>query len=288
MSSASLLTPKQLLRKHILARSKQVCKEHPIEFRQQQSLYLCEKLYRLIIPASTDGSRSAKSSSAENPSPIPNNTRSIGLYLPLYFEIDVEPLIRKLLQPAPTGTTNTKIFVPEIVVGENNVRVMRFVQIMSNQDLDDNFKPVPPFNIKEPPPREHDPFLGERIRMDVTSAAATDSSAELLDVLIVPGVAFDAKCNRLGKGGGFYDRWITAASKNVKKTLLVGVGFDEQLPIIMRSSNNENTTADADTRSWWSDLKDIDGESPLQLDSVPMESWDRALDRIVTPKRIFC
>ena len=47
-----------------------------------------------------------------------------------------------------------------------------------------------------------------------------------IDVMLVPGVAFDVCGNRLGYGKGFYDRLL---SSSVKLPLLVGVSFDETL-----------------------------------------------------------
>jgi 5-formyltetrahydrofolate cyclo-ligase len=46
-----------------------------------------------------------------------------------------------------------------------------------------------------------------------------------LDLIVVPGLGFDRKGRRLGRGGGFYDRFL-AKSKNVKK---IGLAFREQL-----------------------------------------------------------
>jgi len=47
------------------------------------------------------------------------------------------------------------------------------------------------------------------------------------DILFVPLVAFDKKLNRLGYGGGFYDRYIQKISK-IKKIVKVGLAFSFQ------------------------------------------------------------
>lgn len=47
----------------------------------------------------------------------------------------------------------------------------------------------------------------------------------IVDLVIVPAVAFDTKGRRLGRGGGFYDRFI----KKLTHAVLVGVGYDFQL-----------------------------------------------------------
>ena len=47
------------------------------------------------------------------------------------------------------------------------------------------------------------------------------------DILFVPLVAFDKDLNRLGYGGGFYDRYIQKTS-NIKKIVKVGLAFSFQ------------------------------------------------------------
>jgi len=65
------------------------------------------------------------------------------------------------------------------------------------------------------------------------------------DVVVVPGVAFDASGNRLGRGGGYYDRAFAPGTPAAP--LLVGAAYAFQV-----------------------------------LDSVPHDSRDRAVDAIVS------
>ncbi len=70
------------------------------------------------------------------------------------------------------------------------------------------------------------------------------------DILFVPLVAFDKELNRLGYGGGFYDRYIQKISK-IKKTIKVGLAFSFQ-----------------------------------KLKSIPINKYDKKLDTIITEKDI--
>lgn len=45
-----------------------------------------------------------------------------------------------------------------------------------------------------------------------------------LDLVIVPGVAFDHRGFRLGYGGGYYDRFLTSLDKRTK---IVAINFEE-------------------------------------------------------------
>ncbi len=49
--------------------------------------------------------------------------------------------------------------------------------------------------------------------------------ARQMDIIIVPGVAFDKNGGRLGRGGGYYDRLL----RNAKKIVKIGVCFQEQI-----------------------------------------------------------
>lgn len=60
----------------------------------------------------------------------------------------------------------------------------------------------------------------------------SDDSPEVfiddIDLVVVPGVAFDAQCSRMGRGKGYYDRLLSAATKE-GRPYTIGVCFDFQL-----------------------------------------------------------
>ena len=47
------------------------------------------------------------------------------------------------------------------------------------------------------------------------------------NILLVPLVAFDKNCNRIGYGGGFYDRYIKKIKK-IKKVITIGLAYSFQ------------------------------------------------------------
>ena len=71
------------------------------------------------------------------------------------------------------------------------------------------------------------------------------------DIILVPLVAFDNNLNRLGYGGGYYDRVIKKLSKK-KKILKIGLAFSIQ-----------------------------------KINNVPVTKYDKKLDYIVTDKYIL-
>jgi len=69
-----------------------------------------------------------------------------------------------------------------------------------------------------------------------------------IDLVTVPGVAFDAKGHRIGYGGGYYDRFL----KKCQKSLWVGLAFECQL-----------------------------------VEDVVCAEWDLPVHKIVTEKRVL-
>ena len=70
----------------------------------------------------------------------------------------------------------------------------------------ESMQPGPQFGIPEPVGPEY-------------------TTLEKVDMIVVPGVAFDRKRNRMGRGRGFYDRLLKSTPNAVK----VGVAFDFQI-----------------------------------------------------------
>ena len=67
-------------------------------------------------------------------------------------------------------------------------------------------------------------------------------------VFIVPGLAFDSHCNRLGYGGGYYDKYL----QGFEKRMTLGIAYSEQI-----------------------------------VDRVPVTNKDQSLDLVVTPQGAF-
>ena len=67
-------------------------------------------------------------------------------------------------------------------------------------------------------------------------------------VFIVPGLAFDSHCNRLGYGGGYYDRYL----QGFEKRMTLGIAYSEQI-----------------------------------VDRVPVTNRDQSLDLVVTPQGAY-
>ena len=86
-----------------------------------------------------------------------------------------------------------------------------------------------------------------------------------IDVICMPLVAFDLKGNRLGMGGGYYDRTLAQIS----------------------SSNPVSTTNSKQTPCVKPVLVGL-AHDCQQVDELPFESWDVPIDYICTPTQIIC
>ena len=142
------------------------------------------------------------------------NSKNLGGYYPSNFEID-DLEILELLEKK-----DYKISLP--IIKKNNQ--MDFFKWSNNDPLKIN-----KYGIPEP----------------------ISSKIFYPDILLVPLVGYDNRLNRLGYGGGFYDRYIEKIEK-IKKVIKIGLAFSYQ-----------------------------------KLNSVPINQHDKKLDYIVTEKEIL-
>lgn len=122
--------------------------------------------------------------------PLLSSYKNIALYASMNDEVDTFSLANILLE------NNKNLYYPRIEGEELN-----FYKVNSLDDLKENNK----FHIKEPP-------------------VDTPINKNDLEVIIVPGVAFDKDNNRLGFGKGYYDNYLKDF-----KGLKVGICFAEQI-----------------------------------------------------------
>ncbi len=139
------------------------------------------------------------------------------LYMPLPNEVDVTPAALRCFQ---TGKT---VCVPRV---EWKRRDMAAVEVTS---FDDRTMEVDGHGLRSP--REGAPV-----------------PPELIDLVVVPGLAFDPRGFRLGRGGGYYDRFLRRLRRSATA---VGLAFDLQV-----------------------------------IDAVPADDRDVAVDMIVTDRRV--
>lgn len=82
------------------------------------------------------------------------------------------------------------------------------------------------FGIPEPP-------ADKNRRMDI----------EEIDMVIVPGAAFDEQCSRLGYGEGFYDKLLSGANNwglEIRdRALIVALAFEEQIVALIPSQRHD-------------------------------------------------
>ena len=98
-----------------------------------------------------------------------------------------------------------------------------------------------------------------------------------IDLLIVPGLAFDSNGHRLGQGKGYYDRFIAKmrCQEEKKKPLLVGVCLEEQfLDEVPNGLDLGSST------------KGVDGGSSSGT-IIPISDHDYLMDMVITPSKIY-
>lgn len=127
------------------------------------------------------------------------NANRIAAYLPFNGEADPLPFMDRAI------LDGKQVFVPVIVAKGEPLKFegwTRETRVRTNR-----------FDIREP------------------ELSADEISPKELDVVITPLVAFDAQRNRLGVGGGYYDRtfaFLNGVATDERQPILVGLAYEMQ------------------------------------------------------------
>ncbi|KAK3609115.1 hypothetical protein CHS0354_007794 [Potamilus streckersoni] len=150
------------------------------------------------------------------------SSQRVSLYLNMTDEIKTIGILRHLL------ALNHSCFIPHYSGSD-----MKMVQLKSWED----YLSLPETNWKIKQPRDTD------VRPDALETGG-------LDLVLVPGLGFTRKGDRLGRGKGYYDSYIRKCEKTGKRPLLIALAFYEQI-----------------------------------CDTIPVTEMDRAVDVVLFPEK---
>lgn len=157
-----------------------------------------------------------------------DSVKNVGLYLSNDGELNTQALIEYF------WSQNINVYLP--VLHPFTKGYLLFLKYTPSTHMHTN-----KFGILEP-------------KLDVTQVCTVQN----LDIIFTPLVAFDEKGNRLGMGGGFYDRTLQALqpvapeNKPALHTHIIGLAHDIQKTL-----------------------------------SLPIETWDIPLSAILTPTQFY-
>jgi len=114
-------------------------------------------------------------------SPVWSCYQTVFLFLSMNSEIDTQPLLESALKDGK------KVFAPKVSFVPNDAEKLVFYNITSAEGPWEKGA----FGIREP-----------------AASGEPAGSEDLPALIVVPGLAFDRNGNRLGKGGGYYDRFF--------------------------------------------------------------------------------
>ena len=126
--------------------------------------------------------------------------RGVALFCSMEKEFQTLPLLKAAF------AAEKKVFLPKVLSLKSRSMVFRRAS-----SLDEVLAfPKSKWGIPEPPEGEED--------------------LDAIDLVIVPGLAFDYRCARLGQGAGFYDTFFDRLERH-KGSLppLIGVALDQQI-----------------------------------------------------------
>jgi len=154
--------------------------------------------------------------------PILESAQNIAIYLSADGELNTQPIIEYLWQK------KINVYLP--VIHPFSKGFLLFLKYDPNTEMVKNR-----FNIQEP-------------KLNQTQIIPIAQ----LDLIFTPLVAFDENGQRLGMGGGYYDRSLEKWFKTGKGAIPIGIAHDCQ-----------------------------------RVDNIPNEEWDVPLSMIITPSKVW-
>uniref|UniRef100_A0A8C7W5W2 5-formyltetrahydrofolate cyclo-ligase n=1 Tax=Oncorhynchus mykiss TaxID=8022 RepID=A0A8C7W5W2_ONCMY len=131
----------------------------------------------------------------------------IAVFLSMHDEVRTEEIIQDLFKHGKT------CFMPKYLT-QGTSNHMDMVKLTSMEDM--MSLPLTSWNIRQP------------AADDNTREEALETGG--LDLILMPGLGFDRKGNRLGRGKGFYDSYLERCMKHPKgKPYTIALAFREQL-----------------------------------------------------------
>lgn len=172
---------------------------------------------RLALSPETHQLTSQKICNALMARPEYKSANVIATYLPCQNEVDSKTLIDA------AWAAHKTICLP--VITDYQKKKMMFYTHTAKAPLIDN-----QYQILEPDTKQQTPL------------DSTD-----IDLLITPLIAFDQEGNRLGQGGGYYDRFLSQYLNAKQKPIIAGIAYDFQ-----------------------------------EISNIPVDPWDIPLDFIIS------
>ncbi|HEX5185461.1 MAG TPA: 5-formyltetrahydrofolate cyclo-ligase [Nitrososphaeraceae archaeon] len=130
------------------------------------------------------------------------NSKSLGVYYPIGSEVQTFDLIRNSLNH------NKMVCLPKII----DSRTIEFFKI-----IEDSFEKI----------------SFQKGKYGIFEPSISTETIEKIDMLIIPGIAFDLKGNRIGYGKGYYDRYLSSRKAKYK------IGLAYEIQVLNNIPNNE-------------------------------------------------
>jgi len=126
---------------------------------------------------------------------IYKNCKTLFTYVSFEYELSTYPLIKAAL------LDKKNVAVPKVL----KKRDMKFYLITSINDLSPGYMGIP------------EPCQGKELLPNADS------------LILLPGMVFSGRGERIGYGGGFYDAWLARMKEKNSRGILIGYAYDFQI-----------------------------------------------------------